>query len=254
MRLKLTIGSLVVAGALCAQPSFEVATVKLDTLTQRGWSMPPPKAGKFTAQNVTLAQLVATAWHVQDFQLSGVHGWLGSDRYDVVAKASDTAATKEQIRVMLKNLLVERFHVQVHVDSKEQPIYALVVAKHGPKLQKAQGCSGEPGMKNPCGGFAIYQRSQLTGLSVTMEQLVEQFPWLLQRVVVDKTGLTDLYDIKLQWSAELLGMEENPSQPVSSDQPSLFTALEQQLGLKLEGQHGPVDIVVIDHADRPIDN
>jgi uncharacterized protein (TIGR03435 family) len=254
MVLKLTIGSLVVTGAIWAQPSFEVATVKLDTLNQRGWSMPPPKGGKFTAQNVTLAQLIATAWHVQDFQVSGAHGWMNSDRYDIVAKAADPAATNEQMRAMLKNLLVERFHLQAQVESQEEPLYALVIAKHGPKLQKAKGCSGEPGMKNPCGGFAIYQRSQLTGLSVTTEQLAEQFPWLLQRVVVDKTGLDGLYDIKLQWSAEHLGMEENPSQPVSSDQPSLFTALEQQLGLKLEGQRGPVDIVVIDHANRPIDN
>ena len=162
MLAKLATGALL-AGVLSAQPAFEVATVKVDSITPRGWSLPPARNGKFTATNVTLAQLLATAYHLQDFQVAGARGWMESERYDVVAKAADDHAPTDQIRQMLQALLVDRFHLAVHRETKEQPLYALVVAKRGPKLRKAQPCSGEATMKNPCGGFALYRRSQLTG-------------------------------------------------------------------------------------------
>src|SRR5262252_867143 len=105
-------------------PSFEVASVKPNNSGQRGGEMPPPVGGKYNATNVSLKELIQYAYHMQDFQISGTQGWMNSDRYDVIAKAEDRA-NEDQIRLMVRSLLAERFKLNVHLDEKQLPQYAL---------------------------------------------------------------------------------------------------------------------------------
>src|SRR5262249_42718165 len=103
-------------------PAFEVASIKPNKSAERGWSITPPKSGRFTAKNVTVTQLLDTAYHVEDFLISGGPAWLHSERYDVVAKAPDASASADQVRLMLQALLAERFQLAVHRETKEMPV------------------------------------------------------------------------------------------------------------------------------------
>jgi uncharacterized protein (TIGR03435 family) len=218
--------------------------------------MPPPVGGKFTATNVSLKELIQYAYHMQDFQISGTQGWMNSDRYDVIAKAEDRA-NEDQIRLMVRSLLAERFKLNVHLDEKQLPQYALVIAKDGLKMPRStQDCSVPGDRSMPCGGFRLYQRSQLSGRNVPIFELIDVLAILTGRYVVNNSGLSGNFDIKLQWSPDetlALGAETNapPDDPGGA---SLFTALQQQLGLKLESQRGPVPVLTVDRAEKPPSN
>ena len=230
--------------------SFEVASIRLRT-TRIERVAALVSGQRFTAEAMSLDNLITYAYDVKRYQVSGVPSWadsnnLACDRYDVSAKAeADGTLSQAQAKVMLRNLLADRFHLRFHREMKDMPIYALVVAKNGPKLKEAAPDAQiilrlSSGPKGP----------EMTVTAGTMAQLVNQFSNAngVDRPVLDKTGLTGAYDYKLTWTPEL-GAPRNDSETVS-----IFTALQEQLGLRLEPQRAPIEVLVIDSAERPSEN
>ncbi len=227
----------VLAGVVFAQQpqTFEVASIKPST--GAGTETRRYPGGRFTATGVTLKALIQRAWDVKDFQVSGGPGWVNADRFDLEAKASTTGMVEgSSLAGMIQALLAERFKLEIHHEIREMPIYSLVVAKSGAKLTPTISTAQTWSKGN----------GSLTGTKVPMEMLAgDLLEAQLSRVVVDNTGIKGDFDIHLTWSpdngAEQIGV-------------SLFTAIQEQMGLKLESAKGPVDVIVIDRAERPSEN
>lgn len=239
--------------------SFEAASVRRTAPDTRGSSIDKPGGAGFNARGTTLKELITTAYHVQELQITGGPAWIGSERYDVTAKAG-APVTPAQTRRMLQTLLAERFQLAVHRSTKELPYYSLTPAKSGPKLNKSDltDCPGTPAPDPACGGFRVYMRREVTGFAVTMDETAEVLSWLTAHVVEDKTALNGRYDFKLTFTPdESLGplSSERPDAPRDdANAPSLFTALQEQLGLRLEARKGPVPALVIDRAEKASEN
>lgn len=256
-----------------AQPKFDVASIRPSAPDAQGIFI-RPIAGGLTITNMPVKELIVTAYRIQPFQLSGGPTWISSDRYDISAK-SERPPKREEIPLMLQALLADRFQLAIHRETKELPVYALVVArkngKLGPNLVEAKGDNcvvvdttkppspPEPG-KSPvlsCGGIRM-QPNALRGVSVQIRQLTPNLSRLLGRTVVDKTGLTGKYDISMEWApdeSQFPQMPGAPSPPPSESAGlSIFTAVQEQLGLKLEAQKGPVETIVIDRVEKPTTN
>ena len=196
-----------------------------------------------------------SAYNVRDYQMSPEGpGWIRSDRYDIVAKVDgEGRPTMDQVRQMLQKLLADRFQLKLHRETKELPVYALVIGKKGPTLMES-AADAKSSMRFGAGQF--------TGSKVSMTQLALFLSNALARPVLDGTGLMGTYDFKLQWTPDagqlpgLGGFGPGPDAPPPSDPngPSIFTAVQEQLGLKLESQKGPIEILVLDHAAKPSEN
>jgi uncharacterized protein (TIGR03435 family) len=186
--------------------------------------------------NVSLKDVIEQAYRVQDYQISGPD-WLSSERFDIAAKIPD-GAPKDRIPEMFQALLADRFKLQLHRDTKELPMYDLVVAKNGPKLQKAESATG---VTSDGVNGRIHVSAQ-----VSMASFADYLSVRLGRPVRDKTELDGAYSITLDWALDAV----DRNQGVPADGPSIFTAVQEQLGLKLEGRKGPVEILVIDHAEK----
>ena len=243
-----TLVTLLMTTALLAQAlEFDVATIKPNTSgsPRSGTSVPP--AGRFEGTNVTLVQLLERAYDVREFQVSGGPDWIRRDRFDVIGKTPD-AAPPNRIPDMLRALLADRFKVVAHRESREQPVYALTVARADGK--PAAGvvvvdCDQRPGY---CGNTSTNESGgagTVKGSGMTMKQLAEWAGNRVDRAVIDRTGLSGNYDFELRYASPRLGAAAPP------EMPSLFTALQEQLGLKLENARGPVEFLVIDRADHP---
>jgi uncharacterized protein (TIGR03435 family) len=249
---------LMVAGVLWAQsdrpaPAFEVASVKPADPAARGVRMQFTPGGGVRFENASLAAMIQLAYDIQPFQLSGGPGWISAERFLVIAKAP-AQADESQTRLRLQALLAERFQLSVHRDRKEAPVYALVAGRNGPKLKESttgfDGITGSPG--------------RLTGERAEMRLLVANLSRLLGRTVVDETGLKATYKFDLQWSPEMDGAAGKvaadkaeavgASLPDSTTAPSLVSALQEQLGLRLEARKGSVEVIVVDRAERPAAN
>jgi uncharacterized protein (TIGR03435 family) len=196
-----------------------------------------------------LKLLIAEAYHVYDFQVSGGPKWIDADRYDVEAKAaSDVALTKTQLRAMLQKLLVDRFGLTVRRESKEMLVYVLEASKGGPKLRPAMHPDAQV-------MFRVFQRRQIIAENAPLENLTDVLTWLLGRPVLDRTGLKGAFDYKLEWSPDELQLQsqEAPAQG-EGNAPSLGGALQQQLGLRLASTKGLVDLVTVEKAEKPTEN
>ncbi len=216
-------------------PRFEVASIKPGAPGVPGPNIYNPTRERFAVESITTKALIAYAYDVREFQISGGPGWLRSEEYTIVARPEGDAG-RERILAMVQNLLAERFRLTVHHESKEMPVLELAIAKGGSKLQPSSGTAG-PEVR---GG-----RGRLIARNVTMEMLAAQLAGrVLVRPILDRTGLTGTFDVNLEWTPD-----ENPDAG-----PSIFTALEEQLGLKLETRKGPVDVLVIDRVERPTEN
>jgi bla regulator protein BlaR1 len=237
-------------------PAFEVASIKPGDPSARGVRIQINPGGRFTAANVNLKFLIQYAYGVRDFQIAGAPGWAGSDRYEISAKPEEGEnATQDQLKLMMQTLLADRFQLTFHRETKELPVYALVVGKNGSKLQQAEAAN-RPELR--------MGRGMMSAKGVSMEMLANQLAQQLGRSVIDRTGLKGQYDMKLEWTPDT----SEPRDPMKGDVratpdaapapdaagPSIFTAIQEQLGLKLEGQKGPVDILVIDHVEKPSAN
>ena len=252
--------------------AFDVASVKPNISRDMRVSVQAMPGGRFTATNAPLRTLVREAYALQGFQLSGGPGWLDSDRFDIVAK-SERNPTPLQMRVMLRALLAERFKLSVHTDRRELPLYALVLARTdgtlGPHLRPTgTDCSQAPewlgtgppplrGPDAPCRSAGPGPGGALRFCGITLDAFATFLATPVRRPVIDRTGLSGDFDIELEMSAELGPPPPPPGVPDKVDRtfaPSIFTSLQEQLGLRLESQQGPVDVLVIDRVERPVPN
>ncbi len=266
--------------------SFEVASVKPNRSADRRMGIQMAPGGRFVATNIPVKLLLQEAYGVKESQISGGPSWLGSERYDVEAKADESSAgemaklspeqRKERLMLMLQSLLADRFKLTLHHETKELPVYALTVAKSGPKFHETALTPADPGAPNPPGpqadhhlkgGIFMMGRGQLTVDGAPLARFADILSRQLGRVVLDQTGLKGNYDFTLKWTPDQSegGMFGGPkggdggppteaAPPPDASGPSIFTALQEQLGLKLESQKGPVEILVIDRVERPSEN
>jgi bla regulator protein BlaR1 len=232
---------------------FEVASIKPSAPGGRGVRIQMMPGGRFDASGVTAKLLIQQAYGVKDFQISGGPGWINSERYDLTAKADRDIGRGEQIRPLIQKLLADRFQLTIHRDTKELPIYALVVGKNGPRLKESASNSTGPQIRMGLG------RGSIDGQGIGMDMLASNLSNPLGRTVIDRTGLKGKYDIKLEFTPEGApgrgpgdGPESAP--PPDPTGPSIFTALQEQLGLKLESSKGPVEIIIIDRIEKPSEN
>jgi uncharacterized protein (TIGR03435 family) len=243
------IAILVAAGAIgSAQQqtlSFEVASIKTFQGLPLNVSM-NVSGPRVTISEYGLPGLLMTAYQVEPWQISGGPAWRDTDRFNIVANAPGAASPNpQQLRLMLQALLADRFQLKVHREKREGPVFALVLDKGGPKLKPSTSVNSSFTM----GGST--RTVQLTFQKATMEFLALQLSNSggLGREVIDKTGVTGDYDFRLEWAA---GADGNP--PPDSTSPGLFTALREQLGLKLEPRKAHFEMLVIDHAEKPSSN
>ena len=252
---------------------FDVATIKLDRSDHHSSSTNNPPDG-FTATNATLNGLIQNAYGVLDYQIYGGPDWIKSERYVIDAKMDAATAdalhklrSEDQIlarRQMLQALLADRVKLTIHRETRDLPVYFLVIAKNGPQLQPAKpgddyangvksrsGLMGQ-GMSSTTGRFT----SSATGQGVALSNLTAFLANSLGRPVLDKTGLTGNFDFALKFTVAQPGPDDrlNGSPMPASDLPFLFEAIQQQLGLKLDAGKGSVEVIVIDHIERPSGN
>jgi uncharacterized protein (TIGR03435 family) len=233
---------------------FEVASIHLNKSGERRYGV-TPKGSRFTATNMTLFALVQWAYEMEEFRISGGPSWLKSDRFDIAADAAGTQSIA-QFRLLLQQLLRDRFRLEVHRQSKDLAIYELTVAKGGAKLKEAK-CVGVPGPANPCGGTSGSSRGNLIGRAVPMATLAKDLSGMLGRPVLDKTMLKGEYDFELTWTPDETsrrGPGDPDAPPASADGPSLFTAIQEQLGLALKSGKGVIDVLIVDQAELPTEN
>jgi uncharacterized protein (TIGR03435 family) len=270
------------ACALFAQsadrPKFEVASVKPIPESRNISGIKPIVGGRLLAENCTVRQLVMYAYQLRDFQVVGGAEWLRDQGFDVEAKG-DPNATRESFMLMLQSLLEDRFQLKYHRETRELPVYALAVAKSGPKLPapKEGGCvkpdaavSLSPGQL-PCGSVNVRMSSSglnAHGGEVPMAELVRQLASILGRPVLDRTGITANFDLSLQFALDdtvegmmkqwgnVQGHRESMMAAASGAGdpqalPNILAAVQEQLGLKLTATKGPVEVIVIDHVEKP---
>ena len=266
-----------------AAPRFEVASVKKNASSPRFMAV-RPRAGGLTTENAPLRLLIQNAYGVQAFQISEGPAWIQSEGYDIEAKA-DGKASRAQILLMLRSLLEDRFQLKLHRETKELPVYALTVARSGLKLQppKEGGCipadpsgtlpppSNTPRQRAPgfpCGMPGVMMEPsgvRIEGGKVAMPDFIRVLSMVLGRPVLDRTGFAETFDVRLDFTpdeaAAGLPRSAGPGDPESSppaadpaSPPPIFAAIQEQLGLKLESVKGPVEVLVIDHVERPSQN
>ena len=244
------------AAASSASPAFDVAVIRPNPSDMTGhshiWSA--ASDGYIKAQNVTAMDLIRYAFNIPETRISGGPDWMRATKWDMEAKsdsaiddqlrALDSAKAREQKQHMLQALLADRFGLKVHQETRQLPIYALVVAKGGPRFQPSK-----------INGTTVSNGSnQITvkGSDHTLALLAEQMSWSLGRIVVDKTGLDGRYELSLKWTPD--DAPGGTGTAPADTGPSIFTAIQEQLGLKLESQKGPVQILVIDRIETPSEN
>lgn len=237
-----------------ATERFEVASVKRADPSSPGAGVRLQPGGRFTT-TASLRSLIEFAYDIRDFQIS-TEGpkWYESELYAIDARPTDAVAlgpagvndaSAKPIRLMVQSLLAERFKLAVHTESRVMPVYSLTVAKSGPKLKENLAGPG-PELRGTAAGHVAGER-------LTIPLLARFLSLMLGRIVLDQTELTGNYDFTLEWrpeSNEPRGPEAVP--PADTDaRPSIFTALQEQLGLKLESAKAPVETIVIDRAEKP---
>jgi uncharacterized protein (TIGR03435 family) len=224
-----------------AASSFEVASIHRNRGGGLNTQINTSDGGRLTITNASLKTLIRNAYGVLSFQLAGEPSWIDTEMYDIQATTNDAEKiTPERLKLLLQSLLAERFALQVHWETRESTVYALLLDKGGPKFPASSGDSN-PGMNTQKGP----ERATMTGTAQTMSVLASNLGNQLGRFAVDKTGLSGTWDFTLAWDL----------QPTTDPTgPSLFTALREQLGLRLEAQKGPVEILVIDRADHASEN
>jgi uncharacterized protein (TIGR03435 family) len=230
-----------------SSPAFEVASIKRAQPGRVAIGMRSDPGGRFTGTNVTLKLLITRAYNVRDVQISGGPTWFDTERYDISAKAEHDV-TNDERTLMIRTMLADRFKLALHRDTKGLPIYVLVIAKNGPKLQELKDEGSGPAASS--GG-----RGQLSMQRTSMAMFASALSSRLGRLVQDRTGMSGIFDLKLEWTPDdsrtQFGSNGRDS---DSAGPSIFTALSEQLGLKLESTKGAVEVLIIDHAEKPSEN
>jgi uncharacterized protein (TIGR03435 family) len=268
--------ALTLFGHTPVRPAFEVASIK--PASDDGLMMVRPVPGRLLA-NASLQMLIQNAYGVQAFQIAAGPGWLKSDRFAIEAKA-DGNATRDQMFLMLQSLLEERYQLRFHRETRELPAYALVAAKGGLRLNSPkEGVCVEPTTDAPidwaggrmllpqagplpptrCGTLRVMlgiPAALMQGGKIAIAELARSLSLVMDRTVIDRTGFTGLSDIQLSFLPDESTAAMSPPPPGATSAlemtvPSISTALQEQLGLRLESTKGPVEVIVIDHAERP---
>ena len=227
--------------AAAAEPSFEVASLKPSPPIPLGQNynanLGTARFGEVTLSNATLVDCIKFAYGLaSDEQVSGPE-WVKSKevRFEIAAKAA-ASAPRDQLLLMLRSLLAERFHLVMHTEPRPMFHYALVVGKSGSKMKAV--------VPDPANSHMTYRLASITHNQISMGTLAMLLSRQMRELVLDETGLKGVYEIKLEWRPD-----------ADETGPTVFSAVQDQLGLKLESRKGPVDVMVIDRADRtPVGN
>jgi uncharacterized protein (TIGR03435 family) len=239
-------------------PPFEVASIRPNRSgTAQGAVFFQP--GRFVARNATVKMLIAYAYSVKDFQISGGPSWIDSERFDITANEDEAASAarqklpwkqyREQLGLMVQAMLADRFHLKVIHQPKETSILALIAAAGGSKLIRAERDSYEADFR---GG-----RGRLIATGISIAQLADTLSWMPElgsRKVVDQTGIEGTFDLTLRWSWERIPEAGGPPEIVQPDVPEMFNAIQEQLGLRLQATKGPLDYLVVEQLERPSEN
>lgn len=252
---------------------FEVATINLSNpdASGGGFTVLGRASDRFSARNLPLMKLIRAAYGIplgaEDSRITGGPNWLRSEKYDVDAKIDSSVVdelktlSRDQRMLaqqqMLQALLAVRCKLAIHRETKDLAIYTLVIAKHGPKVQDAK-----PGERGPLDMGGNGETRSITGQARSIANLAQALSVSLGCPVMDQTGLAGQYDFKLEWTPDdnqaqspLTGApNDRPAPPPDSKAPSIFEAIQEQLGLKLVSAKGPVAVIVIDHVERPSAN
>jgi uncharacterized protein (TIGR03435 family) len=238
-----------------ANPVFEVATIKLSGPDEGLSIQVSPGGRQFTATDISLRELITFAHGIHPRQVAGGPPWLETEKYDLLARADVEGIPSEtQLRTMLQKLLADRFQLNFHREKKELTVYTIVPGKTGPKLTGSEGDpNGLPTLGFRGLGSLFARNANMSDFAGLMQTLV------LDRPVVDRSGVSGRYDFTLNWTADESQFGGRPGQPPQRPDnadvpPDLFTAIQQQLGLKMESAKLPVEVLVIDHVDKPSEN
>ena len=236
--------------ALAAVQTFEVASINTRTDgTGDIYTLRPFRfdfsGPRITIENFRLSDLITYAYDIKNYQVFGEPRWADIDRYNISAKAPDgTSLSREAARPMMRALLADRFRLKAHTEMKEMPVYTLVVAKGSPKFRESP-----PGAQKLLTLQSKGKSATMTVTSGDMAQLAGQFSKRnsVDRAVIDTTGLTGMYDYKLEWGDDTVT-------GAGPGEVSVFTAFQEQLGLRLQPTKAPVPVLIIDHAEKPSEN
>lgn len=232
------------AGILDAQtlPTFDVVSIRPNQTGSQNSNATRVTGNRYTGDNVSLVSLLRVAYGLQEYQIAGQPGWADLDRYDIVATLPD-AATAADLPLLLQALLRDRFKLKVHREQRQAPVYVMTVMKSGHKLRPADPSQ----CKNPSGTCGFNGRpTGVDGRSVSTAQLAVRLSRSIGMMVIDKTGLNGLFDIDLEWRVEdqFVGRGASAS-------PTIFPAIQDQLGLRLDSGRDAVDVLVVDSAEQP---
>jgi uncharacterized protein (TIGR03435 family) len=239
-----------------ANPSFEVATIKPNDSGASGIQGLTMNGRNFATRNASLADLIGFAYEVQAKQIVGAPDWLSKDRYDIAAVPDQEGAPNvQQLRTMVQKLLASRFNLKFHQEKRELSAYVLTIGRNGQKLTPTQLKGSLPGMgmrPGPNGLTMVMANAKMTDFTSFLQMIV------LDRPVVDRTGITGRFDYNVSFTPDDSQFNGHPPKIPQTDtadsSPNLFTAIQEQLGLKLEAEKTAVDVIAIDHVDKPSPN
>jgi uncharacterized protein (TIGR03435 family) len=220
-------------------PQFAAATVKPSNTGDNNSSY-NTNNGRVTVRNETLKQILTSVYSVREFQISGGPGWLDADRFSIDAVA-ESKSTQKDLSAMMQSLLAERFQLALRKETRPFAGYALVAAKGGIKIQPVDGEGSGMSTNN----------GKLTARHASMDRLADWVARQVERPVVNETGIEGGFDFTLEWARERGGMRAEPGDGAG---PTIFTALSEQLGLRLESKKVPVEVLIIDKAEKPAEN
>lgn len=232
-------GLLLLLSVYATAQEFEVATIKPTSPDEAGSGSSGIKTGKgrASAKNVTLKRCIVGSYHIGPGQVIGGPNWIDSASFDIEAKAAEPIDDDAVLDKMMQALLRERFHLKVHNETREMRAMVLEVAKGGPKLQKAAGGDASTNAS----------RGRMTLKNTTMDGLAERLARITTLPVVNQTGINGIFDMTLTWTPDT----ELPLVPAG---PHLVTAIQEQLGLRLQTNKAQVQVLVIDRAEKPDEN
>jgi uncharacterized protein (TIGR03435 family) len=245
-----------------ALPHFEVASVKPNSSPSLRHVLIPPKGGRFSTRGASLRLLIQNAYNVESFEVSGGPDWMNTVGFDIEAKA-EGSPNRAQMRLMLRSLLEDRFKLTVHRQMKDLPIYALTAGKSGFKLpapEEKECTDAKDQMAGPCGDVVLtFEASSglaVKGRHVTMADLAKILSTILGRRVIDRSEATEKFDVNLPFAYDdaTTGIARPPLASSLNEAPSIFDSLQRQLGLRLQSTKGPVEVIVVDNAERPSEN
>jgi uncharacterized protein (TIGR03435 family) len=221
------------------RPEFDVISIKPTQPTGEG-AIPIGRSGNpgsITLQGVTAKEVIARAYSLRGYQISGP-AWIDQERYDILARVGRPASDAEQ-RSMLQSMLADRFQVTAHNETRVLPAYELALAKNGPRLHASTA--------DEIGSRVFPNAPGVHAKQITMQRLAELLSMKLDRPVADNTGVPGVFDIELTWTPDT-------APPDADLGPSVFTAIQEQLGLKLQARKLPIEVLVIDHISKPTAN